>query len=553
MSDNSLVVDLLDDDGDVRTRIDFAALSLHANVAQSLRDAFINEFSHHSLESGRQTWRAIRKLSICIHDLGLAEATVLPNDTLVQLQKWLASQPALRGSTCQSIFNICQIALQWCERNTGVFGRKALKIPSVRFKREQPQPTEALPEDIVRSVLKCCYAEIDDIKSRIATGRRLLKGTWENETERQIGILLQELTHLGNGLIAKLKIVNSSGNNLSRRVVDAGGLDLLSRKLFPSPEDVFPFYLAILIQTAGNPSSILELKRDSVRPHPVREDREMLVWVKRRSHAEQKADFSSSRSRSAPSLIKQLEELTEPLLPHAEEKQRKFLFIAKSKFGIRVPCVQLLHMMLSDFIAKHELPGFTFKQFRKTSAVLHEETSGNVLVAKRKLNHRSVRTTIAYVETSAGIEKGNELIARFQGELYELSKVGDALKLDNRHKLKSEKKCSSIFGFDCHDPFSGIAPQSEKGELCENFQHCAICFGALVVIDDPVIIAKLLKSMKVLREAEVRSSVAGWVERFDAVYRPTMEIIERDLLSKVSPIILEKAKKLPAPDIPFLE
>ncbi|MDE2599079.1 MAG: hypothetical protein KGL40_05600 [Rhodocyclaceae bacterium] len=552
MSNSSLVVELLDDDGDVRTRIDFGALSLNQNVARYLRDAFINEFSHNSLETKRQNWRALRKLSLCISGQGWADGEFLPVDTLVRLNGWLASQN-LKETTRRPLYNVCKIALQWCERNTDLFRGQALKLPRLRTVQQQKELTKPLAEDVVKTVLKHCYQEIDLIQSRISAGHRLLQGGWANKEEERVGQLLKELLQIGNGVIPNQKVVNRSGNSLSRRVNEAGGHAALSRQLFPGPEDIFPFYLAILIQTAGNPFSIRQLERNCVRPHPINEDRKSIVWVKRRSHAEQKADFNVARVRAAPSLVMQLNMLTEPLLAHMAAKEKNLLFVAKGKPGTSVPCMQLLHVMLDAFIEKHGLPDFDFKQFRKTSAVFHSEQSGDLLVAKKKLNHRSAKTTASYVETLDSVEKGNELIARYQGQLYELCQEKQPKKSTARNRAESNTQFSTVFGFDCRDPYAGIAPNSSKGAMCKNFYHCATCPGAIVVIDDLAIVARLLKSLEALKRHESRWTVAGWAARFDAAYRPTMEIIERDLLSKVSPTVLEAAKNIVVPNIPFLE
>ncbi len=47
--------------------------------------------------------------------------------------------------------------------------------------------------------------------------------------------------------------------------------------LYPRTESLLPYYLAILIHTAGNPDPIAELDRDCLQPLPLLDDREALV------------------------------------------------------------------------------------------------------------------------------------------------------------------------------------------------------------------------------------------------------------------------------------
>jgi len=50
--------------------------------------------------------------------------------------------------------------------------------------------------------------------------------------------------------------------------------------LFPRAELLPPYYLAILIHTAGNPEAIAELTCDCLPPIPLLDERELLVWTK---------------------------------------------------------------------------------------------------------------------------------------------------------------------------------------------------------------------------------------------------------------------------------
>ncbi|GAB3468264.1 hypothetical protein GCM10027321_36540 [Massilia terrae] len=86
------------------------------------------------------------------------------------------------------------------------------------------------------------------------------------------------------------------------------------------------------------------------------------------------------------------------------------------------------------------------------------------------------------------------------------------------------------------------------------FEGCATCPGAVVVLDDAVVIAKLLKTCSVLTETRNRAIAEGWEERFRKLYGGIQKIIEEDLLPQTSPRMIEKAHALVGTvKVPFLE
>lgn len=554
MSSRSLAIELHDRDGIVRSRLDFSKLGIHESVAHVLLDSYKSQFSHNTLETRRQIWRAIRKLALCLENIGYKDQSTLPKTTLIDFRDWL-SKDDLSDNTAHSLFNIVRSVLQWCERNTQLFAGAALEIPVTRVSRRDPQASPVLDDKQISVVLSKCYGEIREIEQRIELGRRLKLGEFRAENEAALGAIFKAMLDIGHGVIPSQRAVAKTRPGLNRKINRAGGYAYMSRLIFLSPEDIFPFYLAILIQTAGNPSSIRELRRDCIQPHTLTADRETIIWYKNRSAAEQKADFNSVRSKAAPNLVRQLNTLTRPITELAAEHEKKYLFLARGKSGISLPVMQLLHVLLNNFITRHDLPNFTFKQLRKTSAVLHYKTSRDPLIAKSKLNHQSLRSTFKYLSVSSNKEDGNELIAHFQGKLMEICMLDDlpASHQEDCARSQSAHLYQTVFGFDCEDPFSGVAPKSSKGKICQNFFHCATCPGAVVTLDDPIVVAKLLKAEKTLQQAEKQASVMGWAERFDSVYLPILRIIQNDLLSRISSVIIEKASTIKVPELPRLE
>jgi len=70
--------------------------------------------------------------------------------------------------------------------------------------------------------------------------------------------------------------------------------------------------------------------------------------------------------------------------------------------------------------------------------------------------------------------------------------------------------------------------------LCEQFYRCATCPGALIVLDDVKIIAKLLQARKDLLEAKERAVVEGWWPRYETYYLPSLRILETEIVPAIA-------------------
>lgn len=543
--DSPLVVVVKNPDGRALSAFDFSKLAVGPELGSALASALRALYGHTSLESQRQSWRCIRKFIACNEVLRFIVGSHVPIDALVLFKEWLTTT-GISGTTMQSQFNVVLAVLTWCSRNYPEVVSKNLRTPAGLFVREVPKARPHIEEQAIKSILDACYSDIAAVERKLEISGRLLSGQCADESERDLGCLLQELLILGSGTIPNQSIVNRSKNSLSRRVMDAGGLRQLNAMVMLSPVDMFPFYLAILIQTSGNPMAIRNLTRDCVRPHAFRKDLLLVCWDKPRSGREQRVDFPAGREWSAPSLIAKLAALNNNLVKRAESSCQNKLFLAYSHHTARVPCFQMFHLLLASFTSNHQLKvDFNFKDLRRAGAKAHQVKGGSVFYAQKRLNHRSVKTTARYIDQSVEAERHDRIILRFQGELLKkalLSNQGEHIKSDaEQSRLQTT---DTVFGFTCKDPLGGTAEGSRKGELCEQFQRCATCPGALIVLDDVHVVAKLLCTHKELLAAKIKSEVEGWWPRFEIYYLPTLHILETELLPAISAEIFLQAKAL---------
>lgn len=534
-------------DGRVLSTFNFERLSIDRIISSAMARAFVALYGHTSLETQRQSWRCVRKFVQCADEMGIGSQRPLSSEALVDFQNWLFRQ-ALSDSTRQSQFNVVLALLSWCSRNYPEAVSRKLRTSVTAFKRDAPATRRFLEADSVKILLKACYSDIEKIEEKLKLGKQLTVQNPPKDENYDLAVLVQQLLKLGDGRIPTQAKIHRSKNAFARRVVEAGGLRYINSLLMLSPTDMFPFFLAILIQTSGNPMAIRELRRDCVRPHPVREDLEVLFWDKPRSKKEQRVDFPKGRHWSAASLVRRLANINEQLTPMAEPGSSTSLFLAHAARVVRVPCIQMLHHLLSDFVRRHAINfAFDFKDLRRAGAKAHQTASSSLKLAQKRLNHASVKTTARYIDQVVLDEEHDRMIVRFQGEL-----VSRALATESESPPNGVAEdlsdvsawVDTVFGFQCKNPYAGTAVGSRRGEFCEQFHRCATCPGALIILDDPRVVARLVRTYNELSAARERAHLEGWWPRYEKYYLPTLRILESELLPAVSSSVLVAAEEL---------
>lgn len=216
---------------------------------------------------------------------------------------------------------------------------------------------------------------------------------------------------------------------------------------------------------------------------------------------------------------------------------------------------QTLHNSLGKFIKSHQLTNFNPSDLRASSADLHHQ-KGGINEAKIVVNHKDIRTTQLYLNKPRVQEGHDQLIHKFQGLLLNtiLHRENSA---SNRTEVNSdeEEKKATTFGFDCKNPFEGIAKGSKKGEVCNLFRLCAGCPGAIVILDDVQIAARLLQTENYLNYWKKRAQGEGWAKRFNVLYLDSLVILDEDLIPKIPAAILKQAQDIvpTLPQLPDLE
>lgn len=534
---------LIDADGCVVSTFDLGSSGLDPDVAEALMRAHAASFGHGSIETQRQCFRCLRQFVACMAESGYVSHKPLPPCAAAEFHRWLSQRP-LKSSTAESIQNVMTTVLRWCQRNVKGVLAPGLDLMVPAFRRQPPAERPQLSASDLKAILAACYLEIDAVEATMRRGRSLYSGDHGSEEDREFAALIQELITIGNGQLPwRIDIPQ----RLHGRVKDAGGLLGILGTFFLMHQSMFAFYLAIVVQTSGNPMAIRDISLECIEAHPLLDDREWLVWEKARAGKIQRADFPKSKQYSAVNLVRRLRELNAPLRNNCKRSVADKLFVAIGRNRTAtVPCMQLLHIELDEFIERHGLPSFDFKDLRTAGAREQRKARGELADAQFRLNHMSPHSTVQYVNSIEYVHEMERSIRKYQGALVASAQIGTKAEIQSRQHVAERDRdaqvAQTVFGFGCRDPFGGIDGYSQPGKRCLHFTRCAECSGAIVVLDDPNAVARILAAKRELDAAEKSAARDGWLPRFSVLYEPIRTIIVNDIVPFISADVMKLAQ-----------
>lgn len=488
-------------------------------------------------------------LKVLGEDSRLRKGKILPYDSLERIREAVGKSD-LHWRSKNMILHRCAAVLTWIHRNrNGSIAQNAiLQVESFLDDGAKGRKKTHHSDEVMRRIMRACEEDIDKYWERFEQGQKLLEGKAKNKEEKQLATLLKKLTAIGNGLIPKQ--LDISANSLADQVWKAGGIEHLRTYIHLTAESFLPFYLHITAQLAGNSVSVFNISRECIISHEILQHSEMVTWAKGRSIHQSRA-FDIRKKNAAPNLLRKLLMMTEPLVKHTPPQDANKIFLhCRGDTGSKQLSWATVHKRLATFIEEKGLPNFDPVDLRPSVGDLHAQIGG-IHAAKKILNQKKVSTTERYLNRERVEEAQDKLIHKFQGVL---ASSAAELKKSLKESKGADGRRVTTFGFDCKDPLAGIAPGSRKGEKCNQFKNCSECTGAIVVLDDPLIIARLLQAHAHLEKWRAIANGQGWGKRFSSIYQDTFDIIDIELLPLVPvhtrPVARSMVKSLPPlPDL----
>lgn len=545
----------------LQTSIDFSGLALPKDVETALADAFWNHVGARSARSVAFQWHFLRVFARFVAETRVARSlTDLNRGLLVRYVEWLGQQrtaagvPWSKGSR-SAAYGTLRTLLQWLERcRPGLLAPIDYPYSPFPHRQRDARRRPRLSPQALRAILRACEKDILESRAlRLTAAAERTDARASNArplTSR--GALLEYIDAHCNGIIPSPNVLMSRGFwTLQRPIARHGGIRRVAPCLYPTSDAILPYYIAILIHTAGNPESILGLRTDCLRPIPLLDDREMLVWEKPRASGLQRRAFRRDASLDPPALVRELLEWSSRLRREAPSALRKRLFLYKGSAEIRTLGTGLVYLR-QRFLKRHQLPDIALASIRPSVLTMFYRASGDLRQVKAIANHARLSTTVAYVE-SPEVEAQNRIrVATLQnaflGHLRDPSaeppgrvatRTAPADASFASDAIAPPGEAVSMFGFSCKDPLAGVAPGTHAGELCTHFLACFSCPNAILTHDARTL-ARLLQARDHLHAASAELHPARWT----AIYAPQLRILEEDILTRFSAQEIGEAQRL---------
>jgi hypothetical protein len=531
-----------------RTVIDFSSLALPSDVKLALADAFWNHFGARSPQQILTAWAYVRVFTRFTGSCAsLHSVTDIDQGFLLRYIEWLNAQSRANGepwtkSSRSSAYTTLRTLLQWLVRcRPGHLGELRFPFNPFPWRNRDGRPRQKLPARQLRAILKACERDIEALRALRNRGERERAAAESSAPVRSFGQLLVVTDEHYGGVVPTHQALSRARHfPYLATLARCGGTRGVEPYLYPRAESLLPYYLAILIHTAGNPGPIAELARDCLQPIPLLDDRQMLVWEKRRAGTPQRRSFRTTDPFEPPALVREIIEWTRRLRPHASNSVRDRLLLFKGVRGVNAWSSSLAKKIIrSDFLRRHGLPHFSLASIRPSVLSAFYRASGDLQQVKAIANHQQVGTTVRYVEAPEVEAQHRVRIAALQraflGHISHPNAGGKQAGADAPEALSATPLPSavpsgqavSMFGFDCKDPLAGVAPDTRQGELCTNFLGCFTCPNAIITTDSASL-ARLLQARDHLRAAAAQIHLARW----EVIYAPLLRILEEDILPR---------------------
>ncbi len=544
------------------TSIDFSGLALPKDVEIALADAFWNHVGARAARSVFFHWRLLHVFARFVAETRAVQSLAdLNRELLIRYVEWLGQQRTSTGepwskSTRSVAYGTVSRLLQWLERcRPGLIASIDYPYSPFPHRHRDARRRPRLSPQALRAILRAC--EKDILESRAlrltAAGERTAARDSNAGPLTSRGALLEYIDAHCNGIIPSRNVSMSRGFwTLQRAIARQRGARCVAPCLYPTSDAILPYYIAILIHTAGNPESMLALRTDCLRPLPLLDDREMLVWDKPRASCLQRRTFRSDAPLDPPALVRDVLQWTSRLRRQAPSPWRKRLFLYNGTGRIRALDRVGLIYVRRRFVKRHQLPDFALASIRSSVLTMFYRATGDLTQVKAIANHARLSTTVAYVE-GPEVEAQNRIrVATLQnaflGHLRDPSaepsgdgapRTAPADASSASDAIVPTGEAVSMFGFSCKDPLAGVAPGTHAGELCTHFLACFSCPNAILTHDARTL-ARLLQARDHLHAASAELHPARWA----AIYAPQLRILEEDILTRFSAREIGEAQRM---------
>src|SRR5258706_1233841 len=554
-----------------------------------LVDAFREHYADLAVTTRYVAWFAFRRFEgsgaqdRLIRSAGNPDSGAIGRSVLwLRAAEGSGRNPAAPRGTAATAVDVLRPLLYWCQRNRPGVLPADLDIPYNPFpaKRSEQEPRRRLSSDQLKTILRACYEEIDEVWGRFQYGQEIIRlpdlpprGKHGEGLARWIW----RISRIEGGVMPDHAALERHGIKVDTLRAHWDGYRIVSQYFHITIDSLVPFFLAIAIQPAANPYPLRLIKRNCLVPHPLDEHRVIIDWCKPKTgrylKKAQRRSFDRRRRYAAPNLIEMVLALTEPLVAEAPPGQRDRLFLTRSPYKdlarrtrrgrTEVIDHATLRKAVDRFTARandridiwnaehpdnprSRIERFMPVLFRGSVATEHYRASGgDVLAAQAILNHASPVTTETYIRSVEATRLQRQTIARLQDLMIAWISRSRG---DVAGRTSDEPPATVLCSHDCLAP--SIAATDRTLRLGRPFAGGSPGPGLVIPIDADHL-SRVLLAIARLDQAKHRLDPRRW----EMLYAPSYRALTHDILPDFPDALRVEALALAAmmPALPELE
>lgn len=500
-------------------------------IAKAFADVSWRNLQHYSSETRESIRAALRKFNEFLDWRGdgsspkhITSTSEIDDTLLIDFQAYLkVVNREYKDATCAKRYLDLTRFLSLMKATHPTYLPLMLRIPTNIFTHQaeghrRTTGTVISIKDLML-ITEAATKEVEQIRSNHKRALELLESAAPNDAQARMARKPQGFWHSpANALYYLVRVAGiatrgtETNTALSLRNNGYPTYQKLVGWFAPTSEDYFiPFLVLLFLRTAINVTSIFQLRRDCLAEHPLPLGLTVVRFSKPRSFEKSKKQlsFPTNQHNGAIDLIRFLLDYTQPWVEHANKPEKNALFLYFSRTTrVRSAGYTFTSKSLSRFIARNNLPHFTFEQIRPTIATMVYLQTRDIFRVQRLLGHSSIRTTLKYIrgaiafsqhdkDISDGINAMVEAVTGIDLHTGKASVFLDPVAKVVEAKIESKEisvgtgerllsgGCRTFLGR-CKDPFNSPQPGEIKGRVCRSLHVCLFCENCWIFAEDLV-------------------------------------------------------------------
>lgn len=409
-----------------------------------------------------------------------------------------------------------------------------LIIPTNPFKNPHSESATSakLTTEQLKQVLKICYGKIDSLMLNFREAQNKIK---EIDVQLKSGTAFDwkdkyHIIHYFYNKYGYVPFSSSISHHEKEMFRNIAGVNYLLNAITPDIHMLLPFYLVLMIELAANSDALRQIKVDCVKEDPLFEDRCLILWDKGRSYETQKRNVLKNKKYGAYQIIEFLKEFTQHTRKVISEEEKDFLFICRGEIATNLVSIarESGFTQAVKFFCKDNHLSFKFNPSDIRPTVLTEiyKQRKDIVAVSKIANHKYIDTTLLYIVDKETKKDNRAYLSEKQDNI-----IKNIIR-PKQQAVNFEIQNAQNVGFICKNPII-------ENKVCINWM-AELTNPNLIIPDNPVYLARIIALKNAIKNVKHLMNA----ERFQLLYLPVVELIDRDILTKFKSKTLKEASIL---------